>query len=838
MLDFPPNRGRSKAAPYRFLSGCTSSGAMISYRTIMLIPLFLLLPLQSQARAAAVLQKITSTGEQARLQIFLRFSVLPEHSLETTGRRVDLFLEDTVQAADFVPLAGDARMIKMITRKKGTDLILSFYFRYPPQNVTVDVNRETASLMLDILTGNPFSAMYPDLSTRLKGVTLLQRNEVDYTNPLQLSPFTGRWRALFKEYETPVIIRPAVRLSLPPFPLAAHLDPGAPAGKWLNPDLLKLAEKNKWKLLVREVRRQLETERDDDRRNRLLLTYGEVLVRAGEYEEPYQLLQQIRLTYPDTRLARFARLLFIYLQAEKEDAFLAFTELDSLVRDMGEDNPFAAYTTILQAELAIQTERYKEAGTLLRRDDIAYTGRAEFLRLLRQADSAYGQGRMIRALVAYMQLDRRSDIISSHPRSLANFSDTLYTHQRYGDAADRYQRLSDLLADRPGRDLVLFRLAMSRLKNGTPQRPVITLLLQIQNAYPGTEGAFRATMKQTDLQYLAGNLASREAIREYDQIAEKANRIELREEASVKEAVVYALAGDNQHAVTLAMQILRDFQSGRLRVTTQALIIERLPLVLKQLIRDGQYVRALVLAKQNRGYFIRGWLKTDLLYDLARAYTRLGVYDRAVRTYQYIFDVSDGARREKVYLPLLAALFEDGRYELVEDYADRFFFRYPRSPDLPRVFLYRIRALRRSGHLDMAARLLDRKDRPASDEIDLAAASIYADLGRWQDVIRILSRPGMAAVTAGGRHGYELAEAYFQTGRYDLARPIYERLQQEDDFRDLAMFRLARIDLEQGRKRQALNEFRQLAEKGKDPLWIKLAKEEIRILELEPEVRK
>ena len=807
-------------------------------RPIIFMALLLLLPLQVQARATAVLQKVTSTGEQARLQIFLRLSSLPKHLLETTGRRVDLVLKDTVPAAGLVPLAGNARMIKMVIRKKATDTLLSFYFRYPPQNVAVNENQETASLMLDILTGNPFSAMYPDLSSRLKGVTLLHRDEVDYTNPLRLSPYAGRWRALFREYETPVVIKPPLRLSLPPFPLAVYLEPETGKEQWLTSTILDLAATGQWKLVYREVRRRLEAESNDDRRNRLLLTYGEALVRANEYEEPYQLLQQITLTYPDTRLARFARLLFIYLQAEREDVFLASTELDTLVQRMGKANPFADSTTVLQAELAIQTERYEKAKTLLGRDDIAYTGRAGLLRLLRQADTAYGRNRKIRALVAYLQLNRRSNIILSHPRSLANFSDTLYSHQRYDDATVHYQHLSDLLADRPGRDLALFRLAMSRLRARAKPRAVTTLLLQIENGYPASEGFFRADLKQTDIQYLAGELTSEQAEQAYHRIGEKANRIELREEAAVKEAVVHALAGDDQRAIDLAMQILRDFQTGRLRVTTQALIIERLPRVLKKLIHDGRYVKALVLAKQNRGFFARGWLGTDLLYDLAQAYANLGVYDRAVRTYQYIYDLSDGADREKVYLPLLAALFEEGKYDLVEDYADRFLFRYPHSPDAARVFLYRIRALRRAGRLDLAARLLDKKERPASQDIDLAAASIYADLGRWQDVIRILSQPGMAAATAGGQHGHELAEAYFQTGQYELARPIFMRLQEEDQFRDLAMFRLARIDLEGGQRTKALNEFRQLAEKGKDPLWIKLAQEEIKILELEPLVRR
>ncbi|NOQ45922.1 MAG: tetratricopeptide repeat protein [Desulfobulbaceae bacterium] len=801
--------------------------------SILPVALLILLSWQTSALPASVLKKLTSTREQARLQVFAKFSMLPEYEVTTSGRRVDLILEDTVPASELALLPADDKMIRMVSKKKNNQTILSLYFRYPPQNVTLNSREGSASLMMDILLGNPFSSRYPDLSAGLKGVTILNRGEIDYTNPLQISSYAGNWRSLFKDYETEVRILPPPQLTLPPFPLAAALKPDLALNRWLPNEVRLPAKQNQWEQVQQIVRDSMETEEDEKQRERLLLTYAEAMVRGGDYMEPYQLLQQISLTYPDTLLSFFARFLFIYLQAVQEDPYVAFFELDSLTREMGRKNSFSSYFNILQAEIALLTGRIENAEQALKRDDVAYTSAAGMLRLLRQADVRYAKGKKIKALVSYLQLQEQSDIIDAYPRSLASFSDTLYVHRRIQDALVTYQKLTELLVEQQEQDLAMFRLAMCQLKSGENPRRVRSLLSRIQDAFPGSEGAHRARLKQVDIDYLAGNLSPDRAARTYARIAVNANKTELREEASFKQALIHALAGENYKSIELCMQILRDFRNGKLKVETRALIIQRLPQVLKELTSEQKYVEALVLAKKNRFFFARGWLDIDLLYDLAKAYSKLGVYDRAIRTYLYIFDATQGEKRQQVYIPLLSSLYDNGQYELVEDYADRYFFRYPDSPDADKVFLYRLQAILKAGHLEQAALLLDSPDRPSSIEIEQTAASLYFDLGRWQDLISKLTNKETGS-TRDPEQTFQLAESFFQTEQYSEAIPLFERLREEDEHSDQAMFRLAQISLDQGARERALNQLNQLTEKGKDPLWIKMAREEIGILQLNP----
>src|SRR5665647_635771 len=156
-------------------------------------------------------------------------------------------------------------------------------------------------------------------------------------------------------------------------------------------------------------------------------------------------------------------------------------------------------------------------------------------------------------------------------------------------------------------------------------------LQQIQEAFPGSEGGARALLKQTDLDYISKKINAEKAEAVYRKTAEKAETIVLREEASLKQALVNHLAGDHQTSVALCMAMLRSFRSGKLHIEAQALLIEQLPGVIKKLVNDKEYIKALVLAKQNRMFFSRGWLNTSLLYDLAGIYNKLGLADQAAR---------------------------------------------------------------------------------------------------------------------------------------------------------------------------------------------------------------
>ena len=799
-----------------------------------ILPLLLLLLINNgQAMAASILRQVSQTDEAGRMQIFLRFAKLPEYRLENTGKRVDLVVDDTIIGKDFSLLPGDEKMVHMVMRRQPDSLLLSFYFRYPPQRVTVKKINETSSLMVNVLLGNALSAAYPDLATRLGGLTQLHRKEIDYTNPIYATEYGTEWKLFIRNYELPVTIRPQPVYTMPAFPIAASLDSSAGTIEtWLGTENLALMKSRNWQALGNRIKEGLENEENEEYRKLLLLSYAECLVRMEEYEEPYKLLQQIALTYPDTDLALGADILFVYVLARHEDPYLATLEVEKLEKRLEAGSLLTASLYIFHAELALETDRWNMADQILKRGDVGYPGHLELVRLLRQADTYYASGDTIKALLAYEKINRRSEtMIKDHPLSLSWYGDTLYIHQRYEPAKQFYADLVKQLNGSSLQPLAMFRLAMSRLHNGEKWTRVLPLLSQIQNAFPGNEGDYRARLKACDLKYLHKTITGRMAAHLYAETGLQANKRLLREEALVKQAMVTCLNGEHEQSIKLAMRILREFLHGNLLQETRALIIDQLPTLLKEMIAKKRYIDALVLAKQNRNLFSRGWLGLDLLFDLARAYEELGAYDRAVRVYTYILDVAHEEDQDRAYLPMIRALFKSGQYAKVEDYGDQYFSRFPGSPGIAEVFLLRVKALKQSGELQSAIRLLRQKDRPSSPEIEKTAARIFFEQKLFKDVIALLSSDTLSD-WQGGEREYLLAESLFQENEFKKALPVFKRLAEDPDYADQAIFRMATIYRKTGRMQDSLNQFQRLAEKGKEERWRRLAREEVAIIRL------
>ena len=80
----------------------------------------------------------------------------------------------------------------------------------------------------------------------------------------------------------------------------------------------------------------------------------------------------------------------------------------------------------------------------------------------------------------------------------------------------------------------------------------------------------------------------------------------------------------------------------------------------------------------------------------------------------------------------------------------------------------------------------------------------------------------------------QLAESYFQIGDTDKAAPFYEQLalQAEPGIFEQAIYRLAEIDLRTDQRQAAAKRLAELSQRGKNPLWVKMAKEELDILQL------
>lgn len=807
---------------------------MINRIIILLLLLLAVNPFsKGTAQAAALLKTVSRADEAAHLQLFFQFDQLPAYSTKIIGRRVDLELQDTILAETLTAPATDSRMIKVLHDQQNSKAVLSFYFRYPPQKVTPESNKEKATLRLDVLPGDPLSTTHPELSVKPRNATATDRTESDELNPLKTSRYAKKWLSFFTEYESQVEITVPPKLHLPPFPLAGTIQPIIADEVWLSKEIQELAAEYKWNQVYQLLHQQLLSQPDEKLKERLVLTYAEALVRAGEYKEPYILLQKISLQYPDTLMAPLAQFLFIYQQAVKGDHVSAYYDLDTLFKKTEKEIPFTASFNVLLAELALMAGRPADAVKLLDRDDVVGSEQLKNLRALRQADLLYAKNEKAKALTAYLELAGQSAIIDSDPMSLAHFCDVLYANKRFQEAAEKYRILSNQLNNAPRQDLALFRLAQSQLHIPETEKKARSDLQQIQSAFPRTEGGVRALLKQTDLDYAAKRINTTAAEAVYRDLALKGETIALREEATFKQALVNALGGEQQASVAQCMEILRGFQSGKLRQETKALLIEQLPGVIKQLIHDKEYVKALVLAKQNKTFFARGWLDASLLYSLAGAYSKLGLAEQTAQTYQYLFEISTDTDKEKIYLPLIQTLFTAGRYARVEEYADRYLLKYPKSNDIAAISLFKYRAMYESGQSAEVVKLLKADTRSRSAQLELLSARIFFDLKQWQDVIDTLTKPEIQKVIGQHNSTLLLAESYFQTGQNDLAAPVFRRITEQEKGKEQAQYRLAQIELKNNNTMQALNMFKELAEKGKDPFWTKLAREETAILQLQ-----
>ncbi|PIE56936.1 MAG: hypothetical protein CSA34_01155 [Desulfobulbus propionicus] len=784
--------------------------------------------------ASIELNQVGRIDEEQRLQLFLRFSQLPSNKIVCNGKRIDIIMEETTALVDLQLPEADSRLIRMFIKQEASHLVLSLFFRYKPQQYSSSENQGTASLLVDILLGNPLSARYPDLSASFAGITVLHRSGTNYTSPVQVSAFAANWKSLFEHYESPLQITPQLRLSLPPFPLAGHAArrKNLEIDAWLPASLQELAASQQWSQLQLELRERLATEKNQEYKKLLLLTYAEVLVRSGGVNEPYHLLQKIILEYPDTLLAYLGEYLFHTLQAQHGDPHQAAYEMNKLDKRMkaAGQNPFPAYSNILQAEMAIMTNNLKKAEELLDDDTLPCHSQTCHLRRMRQADLLFMRHERVKALVSYLQLTRESSLIDTYPRSLANFAAALYKLDSITKAVSTYGQLNLLLAEADEQqDLTLYRLAVSRLQAGEKLRQVEPLFMQIRSSFPGSEGSQRAELKETDLLYLAHALNEEEAARIYQRLQDTAVTVALRAEAMLKKAVISSFQGLHQQSVEEAMLLLREFASSELRVDAKALIIQQLPKVITELVSDKEYLQALVLAKKNRELFIRGWLSQDLLYDLGHAYQALGFYKRAIRTYNYLFDLAKGEELERIYPLLLTSLYGNEQYTDVENYAEQFFFRYPESKLSEEVYLLWLQALAASGRNERLEQLLAQKNRPANTAIDLLAARHCFLEEDWEAVIGLLDRVSMQEHLKDPDTAYMLAESAYQQGRFDLAAKMFGELLADGQRTDQSQYRLAGIALLRGDRETGRNQLTELVKKGKDRIWTRMAQEDLKI---------
>ncbi len=798
----------------------------MKHLVIFFIALFLTVPLYGAERAK--LLKLRKADGKNSVQIFFAFNKKPQYSKKVKGRRVDVTIQGLVEFDNSFVFPTDDKIIKFLYLPRENKTVFTFFLRFSPQNTEL-ISPSNNSLVLDILLGNPFTKSYPDLSSKLKGITIVSPETKDFANPYIASPYSNNWQSFFSVYESKLTTSAPIKFTQPDFPIISLLPPDMKKNSALiSEDLHLLADQNLWGDMQPLMLDLIEKEQNVEAKKKLVLTLGEILLREGNFSGAFKQLYLLDKEYNGELIAIYAKYLLIRLRAEHENPYIADFEFRNLETEIESDNPLAPYLILSMVETALATNQYQRMRSLLNRDDIAYPDVTQKIRDLRQADYWYATGDFIKAFVGYNLL-RKNNFFQQQPFSLNGYCDSLYRQKDYKRAATCYQQLGGQIDNKEQLSMISFRRAMAELHIRKADT-MYTTFSTIENTFPGTEAGFRAALKKTDIQFLTKPNFSEKSGRYYNALSKSANIRSVAEEASLKEAIVYRMMNKYSESIELIMNFQRNFRKGELRPTAQALLIEILPLEIKRLVEEEYFLQALVLAKKNRSLFANNWIDIKLLADIGQAYHQLSIYDEAKKLYLYLIENEGTDKKEHFYLPLIKILFSSGEYDLVENYATQYAYQYPDGIFNDDIFLIRLQSLTANGDTEHAVSLLSD---PPQDSMELKefAADFFFLEQDYQKVVQYLAPSDTVLDSLSQDALFLLAESYYELNQFNKASEAYNKLVEDNPFYDQALFRLANIEMRNGSEENALKLFQKIVEKGKSPLWQKLAQKELEFKE-------
>jgi len=789
---------------------------LLTWKKIIGIGLFLLLfflSLALPAKAATTVIGIQKQEDPSRTRLTIILSQQTDFSVDSSGQRIDLLLEDATSDSTLRTLPEDGTVVRMTLIRRQNDLVVSLLMRRTPQHVSAEALENPARIVMDITWVGDDSAR-PGIAFRITDVPP-RRGGPAALRLQQQSPWDGNWLEFFRDYRSDWNIRIPKRLTPPPL-----LDSITDTDSALLP-LQKLADEGMFLSLLQSGM-ALQGLGDEERRQRDLLM-ADAYLRTGSYAAGLARLgalseltaeQQIRVDY-----------LTAWAEAARDNAIEALLHLQISLTTLAVEHPLAASTRLLHAEAALAASQHQLALELLSDDSLVWPDYLDTPRRIRRADALAGLGERDRALDAYRELADESSLCEFYFSSCQRGAHLAFQRQDFELSRRLYQPLALVFSNEQGADMIHFAAAAAVYEAGDPDWGWIELERTTQD-YPRSEGGDRAALRLLDIRVMNAQETTIAAMAsEYAAIGQRAQVRNLREEAFFKEILVLFLAAEHQTSVSRLMNFRRDFSSSPLRREANILLSRQLPIVVEELIDQGNDLQAVVLVEQNRDLLLASGYDREFLHNLVRAFNRLGLYERSSRVLLYLFDQSAGSAAQKeVILPLAQSFMQRDQYLAAGDYARQYLSQYPDGDDAGALFVLLIDSLERQGQDTDIREWLQRRDRPDTPEANLRAATIYWQQDDFAAVVNSLER--VAAVQSLlALEQTRLAESYYRLGEVSASLRLYEGLVNDADFSSQARYRSAQMLLQQRQRPAAVAQLRTLVRDDANSAWGKLARD-------------
>jgi len=382
------------------------------------------------------------------------------------------------------------------------------------------------------------------------------------------------------------------------------------------------------------------------------------------------------------------------------------------------------------------------------------------------------------------------DLEALQPYSLNNYCSLLHNQGRFNESSGCYQTLEASLRDSRKQASARYLSALGRFQNETS--PLMEdQFRDITNRFPDSPAAMRAELKLADLCYLRKPDCSGDALDIYKKIATQSISRDIALEAHFKTALIHHLSGHDQKAVVQLDTLLRNFRSGKLRSDAMALLIDILPTVLSKMLEQNRYVEALSLAQQNRELFVNDWIDHSFLFNLGLALESLSLYHDALSVFLFLKRFEDFHLDEQLLLALTRVSHALADHHLVEEFSSTYLIHFPDGALRQDIRFYQIDSTLVAGQIERALKSLP-EPLPRRRDYTLLAASIHFLAAHYQASADLLE-PLTPYSELPENHLLMLAESFLHTGRPDRCVELYELLQKNKVFMDLARYRLSQI---------------------------------------------
>ncbi len=762
-------------------------------------------------------QALTAMGKEEsphQTKLTLKLTEMPVFELQHSGQRVDLEIQNAGVAPSLHSLPEDQSIVKVMLVKKRDALLISYLLRRLPQQVVAESKDNPPRIELNIYWEQGSEGARPGVVFRIADMPPRKAGP-GAAKSLLSSPWDDDWLAFFREYRSLWKLDLPLTYTLPHLPQLVSdeqsvlwpLQGFANRGMFLSllQEATALSDLSEEELYLRDVfvaEAQLRTDALEAATARL--------DRLRDQNGP----QQTRVEY-----------LTAYAQSLAGQPLVAQLILGGRLPQLTEQNPFLPLYQLLYGETALASKQDKEALKHLG-SDISWPDSLLSIADLRRADALAGLGDMQAAGEIYTDLAEEPGLFEHYLFSFNRAAFNAFKLKNYDFSYHLYRQLVELALELPGSDLILYASGAAALEAGDLGWGLVGLQRATLDR-PGSEGGNRAELLMIDQKVNnEGEMALVEAADGYGDLARRSNARAVREEAYFKQALAHYLIGENVQSVDELMTFNRDFRSSALRREAELLLAKQLPGLIRSLIDGKDDLKAVVLVEQNRKLLLNDRLGRDFLNDVAGAFERLGLYDRATKVLLYLYDQSrSDAEREDLYLPLAESYQKQGEYARASEYSESYLKRYPQGEDAGPHYQILLDSLARQERNRELLEWLRKSERPTSVDLETRAAQAYWDQGDYAAVIASLNKVMQMGGDLQVKEMAQLAEASYQLGQLNAADSYYRALFEDPEFSSQARYRVAQIGLKSGDKVESLKLLEELVEKDGASGWGKLARD-------------